>query len=340
MFGLSEWGTAQESEEPSKLIKEQRYFIFIVSDAKGTEIKLSGLEIYRKLMKLKVWGIGARTPYRRELCKFSKIVFYQAGHGGQKFLGTATIASELRKMNEKRTAERRAIGIEPLEYDLDLAEIEEWPEPKLVVDMIQHLEFITNKERFGVHFQGGVKRVNESDYYTIVEFKPPKGSVTVKPKQEADYTHTQVQGMLIELGNLLGYDTYSSDINREYRSTTLGDISSLEGLPDFTSKRILETVRKIDVIWFKDEFPVCCFEVEHTTDVTKGLLRMHQLVRFQTQFFIIGPADLLRKFEIETSKTPFYQHKNRYFFRSYEEVYSFYRRSKKFVDLRTEFLNE
>jgi len=31
----------------------------------------------------------------------------------------------------------------------------------------------------------------------------------------------------------------------------------------------LDTIKHIDVIWFQDEFPVCCFEIEHTTGVTQ-----------------------------------------------------------------------
>jgi len=141
-------------------------------------------------------------------------------------------------------------------------------------------------------------------------------------------------------GNLLGYETYSADQSPEYRDTTIGELASYESLPGFTSNRILSTARQIDVIWFADEFPVCCFEIEHSTDVTKGLLRMHQLEHFQTQFFVVAPENTRRKFETETSKTPFYQSQDRYFFRSYEEVERLYQQTKRFVDIRNSFLNE
>lgn len=340
MFGLAEWQEPRKGTDVTKLAEEQRYFIFIAGDQMGIGSKLSGEQIYRRLMRINAWGIGERTPSRRDLRKGSKVVFCQAGRGGQRFLGTATIASTLQKMTEERAAERRAMRIEPSAYDLDLADIETWKEPKPVADLIQHLQFVANKGHFGVHFQGGIRKISEADYHTIVEFKPPKGGVAVKKGQKKEYTHTLVQGMLLELGNLLGYDTYSADRNREYRNSTLAEIASLESLPDFTSRRILNAVRQIDVIWLQDEFPICCFEIEHTTDVTKALLRMHQLLRFQTQFFIIGTKSLEAKFQAETSKTPFYQHRDRYFFRSYEEVQRFYRQAKRFMDIRTDFLTE
>jgi len=339
IFGLAEWQSEQSAEPSRGEATEQRYFVFIVNEGQGVHGKLPAREIYERLMRLEVWGIGERTPYRKELCKGSRVVFYQAGKGGQKFIGTATIASELRPMSDARAAARRAVGIEPARHDLDLANIDIWKDPKPVVDMLQRLEFISNKDHFGVHFQGGVKRIDEADYYTIVEFKPPKGNVSIEPRKK-EYTHSLIQGMLIELGNLLGYDTYSANQAPEYRDTTIGELATFDSLPEFTSKRILNTVRQIDAIWLEDEFPVCCFEVEHSTDVTKGLLRMHQLARFQTQFFIVGSDILRRKFEKETSKSPFYQHRDRYFFRSYEEVERLYQQTKRFVALRDEFLNE
>jgi len=339
MFGLAEW-QSEEGAKPSRgEATEQRYFVFIVNKGQGVHGKLPARQIYERLMPLGVWGIGERTPYRKELHKGSRVVFYQAGKGGQKFIGTATIASELRPMSDAQAAARRAVGIEPARYDLDLVNIDIWKDPKPVVDMLQRLQFISNKDHFGVHFQGGVKRIDEADYYTIVDFKPPKGIVSIEPRKK-EYTHSLIQGMLIELGNLLGYDTYSADQTPEYRDTTIGELATFDSLPEFTSGRILNTVRQIDVIWLEDEFPVCCFEVEHSTDVTKGLLRMHQLARFQTQFFIVGADNLRRKFETETSKSPFYQHHDRYFFRSYEEVEKLYRQTKRFVALRDEFLNE
>jgi hypothetical protein len=339
MFGLAEWAAEQPAEAPAPE-SEARYFVFIVNQSQGVEEMLSARQIYERLMNLSAWGIGERTPYRKELRSGSHVVFYQAGKGGQRFIGTATIASELRAMSESRAQMRRAAGIEPFRYDLSLTDIDIWKEPKPVMDMLQRLEFIGNKQHFGVHFQGGVKRISEADYYAILEFKPPKSEAKLGQQKRAEYTHAVVQGMLVELGNLLGYDTYSADRSPMYRDTTIGELVTLEALPEFTSKRILNTARQIDVVWLEDEFPVCCFEIEHSTDVTKGLLRMHQLAHFQAQFFIVAPEGTRTKFETETDKSPFYQHRERYFFRSYADVEALYALTKRFAETRDGFLNE
>lgn len=340
MFGLAEWQVERARPVPSEAEADQRYFVFIVNDAQGSHGRMQARQIYDELMKFAGWGIGQHTPSRKELCQGSRVVFYQAGKGGQCFIGTATMASELRPMSADRAAERRAVGIEPAKYDLDLTDVDIWKESKPVVDMVQRLEFISNKDHYGVHFQGGVKRVSEADYYTIIEFKPPKGTAKLEKRAKAEYSHAMLQGMLIELGNMLGYDTFSADQTPAYRDTTVGELATLDALPDFTSKRILNTAKQIDVIWLEDEFPVCCFEIEHSTDVTKGLLRMHQLIRFQTQFFIVAPGATRRKFETEISKSPFYQSQDRYYFRSYEEVEALYSLTKRSVAKRDEFLNE
>ena len=89
-------------------------------------------------------------------------------------------------------------------------------------------------------------------------------------------THSQVEFILLKAGQILGYDTYSPDRNKEAYGQKLDDLISLSEIPQFTTPQLLETIKNIDVIWFADEFPVCCFEVEHTTGVTTGLLRLYQ----------------------------------------------------------------
>ena len=90
-------------------------------------------------------------------------------------------------------------------------------------------------------------------------------------------------------------------------------------MPLFTYDWILNTVKLIDVIWFRageDEFPVACFEIEHTTDVTKGLLRLYNLKSLGTFFLSLHRRTLVEtKFETEVNKIPFREIKSRYHFR-------------------------
>jgi len=168
-----------------------------------------------------------------------------------------------------------------------------------------------------------------------------KPEIAVSTKEVKEITnHSEAEFILLKLGQILGYDTYSPDKNKEAYSQKLKDLISLDAIPQFTTPNLLDTIKNIDIIWFEDEFPVCCFEVEHTTGVTSGLLRLYQTSQLNTKLFIIAPADVLKKFETEMDKIPFSKMKNRYIFRSYEDLANFYRLAEDYAKFRKNFFKE
>ena len=72
MFGLAEWQAETRPNQSKKSETEQRYFVFIVNDAQGVSQRLPARKIYDQLMKIQAWGIGERTPYRKDLRKGSR----------------------------------------------------------------------------------------------------------------------------------------------------------------------------------------------------------------------------------------------------------------------------
>jgi hypothetical protein len=52
--------------------------------------------------------------------------------------------------------------------------------------------------------------------------------------QQVDDVHSAVEGMLIEIGNYLEYQTYTSDRNRAFDGKRLGDLCRLQQVPPFT----------------------------------------------------------------------------------------------------------
>lgn len=157
----------------------------------------------------------------------------------------------------------------------------------------------------------------------------------------AEIDHWDAMGLLLELGNLLGYDTYTSDPSKECRvlGKALGEIARVRQLPAFTYERHLDTVRNIDTIWFSEEFPSHCFEVEHTTGVTSGLLRLYQIRNFtKAKFFIVSPADIVSRYRSQIAKDPFYSIRHRYNFRTYDELILFYEEAKRYHRLSEQFL--
>jgi len=164
-----------------------------------------------------------------------------------------------------------------------------------------------------------------------------------RKESEVDFehlTHWDVMGMLLELGQMLGYDTYVADPSRRSQllGKSLGEIALLSEVPPFTYERYLNTVRRVDVLWFKEEFPAYCFEVEHTTGMTKGLLRLYQIRNLvDVGFVVVAPSEARPKFDTEVSKDPFYKIRERYLFRSYDDLVRFYKEAKRYYSIRNEF---
>lgn len=90
-----------------------------------------------------------------------------------------------------------------------------------------------------------------------------------------ELSHTDVQAKLLLIGSYLNYRTYTPDKSKfsSIYKNTLGDICTEENIPEGSIPALsVETVKMIDVIWFDEEgYPTHAFEVEHSTDVTKGL---------------------------------------------------------------------
>lgn len=102
-----------------------------------------------------------------------------------------------------------------------------------------------------------------------------------------DATHTQVQGWLRDLGMALGFDVWiaANDQNRNYDGGRLGD-GCLPTLPESVSAVPgSDAIRLIDVLWLSragndskaGDSIAAAFEVEHTTSIYSGIVRLLDL---------------------------------------------------------------
>jgi type II restriction enzyme len=118
--------------------------------------------------------------------------------------------------------------------------------------------------------------------------------------REFDHTHTEIQGWLRDLGSALGFSVWvaSNDRNRPYGSGRLGD-GCLTDLPGWVSdSNARDSIRLIDVLWLSGtgERVEAAFEVEHSTSIYSGIVRMLDLAlglpeRVASQFFLVAPDD-------------------------------------------------
>jgi type II restriction enzyme len=95
-------------------------------------------------------------------------------------------------------------------------------------------------------------------------------------------THTEIQGWLRTLGHALGFDVWiaSNDQGRPYGDGRLGD-GCVERLPEaIASQPGADAVKLIDVLWLErspEARVAAAFEVEHTTSIYSGIVRLLDL---------------------------------------------------------------
>ncbi|MFV1981534.1 MAG: hypothetical protein ACC655_10305, partial [Rhodothermia bacterium] len=109
--------------------------------------------------------------------------------------------------------------------------------------------------------------------------------------------HTRIQYLLIRIGRALDLDVH---VARNDRHRSCGSASfamlTIPGLPlREWPREVLETVSLIDVIWLKPqsgEF-VAAFEVEKSTSIYSGILRLEDLARStparECDLYIVAP---------------------------------------------------
>lgn len=124
------------------------------------------------------------------------------------------------------------------------------------------------------------RKLWEADLHQVRE-QSAKETRILASERETDHTHTEIQGWLRDLGLSLGYDVWiaANDRSRPWQDGKLGD-GCLSVLPGFTTEtQGAESVRLIDVLWLdRDSYGiVAAFEVEHSTTIYSGIVRMLDL---------------------------------------------------------------
>jgi type II restriction enzyme len=100
-------------------------------------------------------------------------------------------------------------------------------------------------------------------------------------EKEEESLHAEMQYHLLKIGTALGYDVIpaSNDRSKSYAGNNFS-FMSISTFPEFTAdKDVLNTVKLIDVLWFKKgtNNVIAAFEVEKSTSIYSGILRLTDL---------------------------------------------------------------
>ncbi len=118
--------------------------------------------------------------------------------------------------------------------------------------------------------------------------------------READHTHTEIQGWLRDLGLSLGYQVWiaANDASRSYGGGKLADGCLVVLPPALARNGAADAIRLIDVLWLdsKTGCVAAAYEVEHTTSIYSGIVRMLDLAlgtagEATRNFFLVAPDD-------------------------------------------------
>ncbi len=176
--------------------------------------------------------------------------------------------------------------------------------------------------------------------YALTEYldKLPTSPSPQSKEQEKEQTHYSIQGMLLEIGNTEGFDTYSPNKNAIFDNKPLMQIMTISEFPNFTYPNIIQSVRFIDVLWFNARgFPAFAFEVEITPQFRNSLLKFSELSDFNTVFYLIAEAENQNKYQREISRAVFREIKGSSLFKTCDQVRDMYLKSIEKQRVSTEF---
>jgi hypothetical protein len=177
---------------------------------------------------------------------------------------------------------------------------------------VRKLYPLTPTERYRV---GSKKLIRTTDRDVIVavpdeidEREKNDGDFAPEDARESHY----MQATLAMIGANMGFRIWIPKADRERVKACLAgniDEALLEKLPLNYDDTTLRTIQQIDVIWLQDRSMARAFEVEHTTAIYSGLLRMADLLALQPnmniQLHIVAPTEKREKVLREIARPVF-----------------------------------
>lgn len=155
-----------------------------------------------------------------------------------------------------------------------------------------------------------VKTENSQVVVSIPDNEFPVNS-NLKYQKTEQRDSIKMQALLAEIGERMGLKIWlpKSDRQRVLDIWKPENESLLEQLPLNYDEATLSTIENIDVLWIKRRSIKRAFEVEHTTSIYSGILRMADLMALQPNLnikaHIVAPADRKAKVLMEISRPVF-----------------------------------
>ncbi|MDN4067615.1 hypothetical protein QYF50_06880 [Paenibacillus vini] len=126
--------------------------------------------------------------------------------------------------------------------------------------------------------------------------------------------HSEMQAHLAKVGSALGYKVWiaQNDHRREWNGKKLGEFSiPVLDLPAM-SKQTAQTISLIDVLWIDEKnHIVSAFEVEKSTSIYSGILRLHDLsisvTSHKSSLYLVAPDNREKEIKAQLLRPSFQQ---------------------------------
>ncbi len=124
--------------------------------------------------------------------------------------------------------------------------------------------------------------------------------------------HTEIQSLLLNLGSEMGFDVWvaRNDRSKSFAGVRFGDLPKIkQNLPLQFDDATTRTIELIDVLWLFGNAIVAAFEIESTTSIYSGLLRMADLIAMQPNLniplYLVAPDERRSKVFEEVNRPTF-----------------------------------
>jgi len=187
---------------------------------------------------------------------------------------------------------------------------------------------IVQDDRFFFKIKPGLWALKECSDVVLEKFQITE---TNTAKEKDSFSHSYYQGLLVEIGKIIGNLTYipPQDKNKLFLNRPLSEIAYTTKIYDFSYEEIVKRARSVDVIWFNErKMPSSFFEVEHSSDIHNSLLKFDDLQDFYSNFYIVSSLKRKKEYENKLNRNAFRNIKKRIKFIDYEFVSNLHSKSK------------
>jgi len=135
------------------------------------------------------------------------------------------------------------------------------------------------------------------------------------PTSDEDITHDEIQWKLLAFGSQIDKEQLDlwvakGDQKKSFQGNRFSDIRGVkQSLPGMFDKHTRKIIEYIDVLWLSGFGIVAALEIEHTTSIYSGLLRMSDLVTLmpglRINLYIVAPDKRRDKVKSEINRPTF-----------------------------------